>query len=364
MLIYWPSRVGLATLQGLERYDQTAWIQIISALCTLVTLAILAMDHSSVVLLTAAFGLFATCEGLAAAALAARPLGVNRSWIEGRWLRDEQIRTVMSFGGAAFLIGLSTTLLTGFDRAIVGGIVGAGAIVGYDLAQRPQSAVQTLSTLPGLALISPVARLHAHGQLPRARVLVLVASFASVVVGAPLGVLVIALSHPFVIAWVGRRFAADAWLLDVFVSFWVFNSMTSALSAALYGIGRIKTYARITIVTAVVSLPLSIGLVYAWGTVGVIWGTVIPAGIALPIFVRLSLKLLEIPLRDFARDVLLPGYGLLIPWGAAVFAGRMLLQPSGYPGLIAFSAVALALWCLLTGPILLRRIRLARTATP
>jgi O-antigen/teichoic acid export membrane protein len=357
MIVYWPSRVGVAALNGIERYDLSAWIQIATSLAMLIGIAALARAHASVVLMTGLFGLVASAEGAIAAAFAWRPLGVDRSWLGGSWFRGAQMREVLRFSIAAFVIGVSATLLNGFDRAIVGVVLGAAAIVSYDLAQRPYGAVQTVAGIAGIALVSPVARLAALGQHDRARALVLVASLISVAVTAPLAVLVMVLAQPFVVAWLGPQYAQDAVFIDVFVSISVFNCCSSALSSALYGIGQLRTYAWIVIVMSIVSLPLSVVLTVLWGTVGVIWGTVIPSACALPVFVVYALRRLEIPVATFWREVLLPGYAPVLVWGVAILLADSTIEPTGYAGLVAFSAVALPICWAAYVPILLGRIR-------
>ena len=363
MLVYWPSRVGVAALNGLERYDLSAWIQIATGLAMLACIAALARAHASVVMLTGVFGILASAEGVLAAALAWRPLGIDRTWMSGSWFRGEQMRAVLGFSVAAFMIGVSATLLNGFDRAIVGGIVGAAAIVTYELAQRPYAAVQTIAGIAGIALISPVARLAALGQRERARALVLVASLVSVAITAPLAVLVMVLARPFVVAWLGPHYAPDAVFIDVFVSISVFNCCSSALSSALYGIGQLRRYAWIVIVMSIVSLPLSVLLTIQWGTVGVIWGTVIPSACALPVFVVHALHRLEIPVAAFLTDVILPGYAPVLVWGVAIVLAKSAIEPSGYLGLVAFSAVALCACWAAYAPVVFARLRAVRAST-
>jgi O-antigen/teichoic acid export membrane protein len=361
--LYWPSRVGVAAVNGIERYDQSAMIQIATSVVMLGVIGWLAHEHASVTALTAVFGAVSVSEGFISAALAWRPLGIDRRWLEGRWWGGEQLRGVFRFGAAAFLIGISDTMINSFDRAVVGAIVGAAAIVGYDVAQRPQSAVSTISDLAGLALVSPVARLGAESRHARMRDLVLIASFVSVVVTAPVAVLAMVLARPFVQAWLGHGYAHYAPYVVIFISYWALNCATSALSSALYGIGQLRTYAQIIFATAVVSLPLSVGLTFAWGTVGVIWGTVIPSVVAMPVFIVCALRLLEIEPGAFWRGVLLPGFGTVAAWSAVVVVSKLALDPNGYPGLIAFGAVALAVvWAAFT-PMTLRRIRAVRGLT-
>jgi O-antigen/teichoic acid export membrane protein len=361
-VVYWPSRIGIAALNGLERYDQTALIQIVSGFVVLGGLAVLASRDASVPVLTGFFGGVTALEGVASGALAWRPLGVDRSWLRGRWVRGDYVRSVARFGAAAFLIGMADTLVFSFDRTIISATVGAAAIVGYELALRPQTAVRTIAGLSGLALVSPVARLAATGRMERMRELVMTASFVSVVVTAPIAVLVIELAHPFAVAWLGAGFGRYSGYIQIFVSYWVVMCCTTAASSALYGVGRLREYALITMGQAIAALILSIVLGIAWGTVGVIWGTVIPTTLMLPAFLYVALGLLGISRTAFARQVMLPAYGVIVPWAGLVLLARIVLDPTGYAGLVAFSAAALAVFCLPAGPMLLSRWRRTRPA--
>jgi hypothetical protein len=58
--------------------------------------------------------------------------------------------------------------------------------------------------------------------------------------------------------------------------------------------------------------------------------------------------------------VLIPGFGRLLIWSALVVAARLLVAPSGYAGLAAFSAAALAAAGIIFAPPVLTRIRAAR----
>ncbi|MHB8689936.1 MAG: lipopolysaccharide biosynthesis protein [Solirubrobacteraceae bacterium] len=358
--LYWPSRIGVASLNGIERYDQSAQIQIATSLLLLGGIAWLAHEHASVPVLCGLYGVVTVLEGALSALLAWRPLGVCRDWLKGSWLTGERLGTVLKFGAAAFVIGISDTLINGFDRAVVGAVVGVAAIAAYTAAQQPQVAVRTIASLPGLALISPIARLWATERMQQVRDLVNIATLFSIVIPVPIGVLVLVLAHPFVVAWLGTQYSHYTPYVQLFAVYWLFNCCTVGVSSALYGIGRLENYARIVIVAGVVSLPLSVGLTYAWGTSGVIWGTLIPSAVAVPVFLWYSLRLLRIPIRDFVTTVLLPTYGSLLVWSGVVVAAKLALNPTGYPGLIAFSAPAVLLYWGAWAPRLSENVRLAR----
>jgi O-antigen/teichoic acid export membrane protein len=358
--VYWPSRIGLSTLAGLERYDQVALVQIARWVFLLVGLVVLLHLGASIELLAVLFGVASVSDGVLGMLLSFRPLGVSRRWLQGPLLRNEHLRGVIAFGSAAFVIGIADTLLYAFDRTIVGAIVGPAAIVGYNAAQYPMMGVRVIAGLAGLALVSPVARLWTIGRTDLVKVLVLTSTLVSVVMTEPVAVIVMVLARPFLDVWLGPGYGHDAVLIDVFVAYWLLNCAATAASSALYGIGRLEMYARLTIIAAVISLPLSIGLTYAWGTIGVIWGTTIPATVATPVFLWYALRLLEIPLGEFLRAAILPAAVTVIPWTAVVVAADLAVHPRGWGGIIAFGVSAVAIYWLALMPKLRREIRAAR----
>jgi hypothetical protein len=127
----------------------------------------------------------------------------------------------------------------------------------------------------------------------------------------------------------------------------------------LYGLGRLGAYARIMALQSLVSLPLSVALAYAWGTVGVIWGTVIPSAVGLPVSVAIALRELAIPATAFCRAVV-PAFGAVGAWAAAVVVAKTEIAPSGFLGLAAFSAIALPPCWALLAPMTVARLRRAR----
>ena len=360
--VYWPSRIGLSTLAGLERYDQVAQVQIFRWIFLLVGLVVLVDAGASVELLAVLFGVASVSDGLLGLLLSYRPLRVSRRWLQGHWFRNPHVRGVIAFGSAAFVIGIADTLLFAFDRTIVAAIVGPGQIVVYNAGQYPAQGVRVIANLAGLALVSPVARLWTIGRTDLVKVLVLTSSLVAVVVTEPVAVITMVLAKPFLEAWLGTPYGHDAAVIDVAVGYFLINCTTTAASSALYGIGRLKIYAWITIIAAVISLPLSVGLTYAWGTIGVIWGTTIPATLSMPVFIWYAMRLLEIPLTDFLRQVVAPAIVTILPWAAIVVAADLAIAPHGFAGIIAFGVPAVCLYWLAMMPKLRREIRMARLA--
>ena len=351
-LFYWPSRIGTAALEGLERYDLNAIIQAASAAITFALLYVATESTHSVPLLAGLFGAVQVCEGVIAGALAWPHLNLRRGL--GRW-HGAHLRPALGFGAGLFVMGLGDTFIYESDRLIVTAFVGAAAVVAYEVALRPHNGVRLINGLIGGALVSTCARLVAQGRLDRLHKLVLVGSLYGVVLTVPFVVLTLVLARPLLEAWVGNGYGRYAPYVQIFVSYWLIHACGSMTSSAVIGVGRIRVFAWLTAVGAALTLGLSIAFAAAWGTIGVILGTVIPAWLGFPLALHFSLRHIGIPKAHFTREVLLPGYLPIALWTVPVLLGSWALHPSGLLGLGAFCTVALAVIWLALLPLLRKR---------
>jgi O-antigen/teichoic acid export membrane protein len=339
---YWPLRLGPAVLRGLERYDLCAIVEMSCAVLAL-GLIFLASDLThSVAILTGLFGVALMLEGAIACLLAWPHLGLRRG--VGRW-HGSHLRPVMGFSAGLFLMGLSDTVIYESDRIVVTAFVGAAALVVYEVALRPQSGVRLISGLVGSALVSTSSRLVAQDRSVRLRELVLVGSLYGVVLTVPFVVLIFVLAQAIVEAWIGQGYGRYAGYVQIFVSYWLIAANTGVLSSAIFGLGRIRLFVWLAVGGAALTLGLSIVLASAWGTVGVIWGTVIPYWLSSPIWMYYALRHVEISKARYASEVLVPGYLPIVVWSIPVILLARALDPHGLLGVGGFSAVALAaLW--------------------
>jgi O-antigen/teichoic acid export membrane protein len=359
-LFYWPSRLGNAALQGLERYDLNAIIQMTCSVVMFGLVYAASEVTHSVVVLTAIFGSMLVLGGAAAGVLAWPHMSLRRGL--GRW-RGAHLRPALGFGGGLFLIGLADTFVYESDRIVLAVFVGAAAIAFYQIALTPHSGVRLISGLIGAALVATSSRLVAQGRSERLRDLILVSSLYSVVLTVPFVVLILVLAQPMVEALFGPQYGRYAVYVQVFVSYWLVNANAGALMSAITGIGNIRVFVWLTAIGAVVTLGLSIWLVTMWGTIGVIWGTAIPAWLGTPVWMFYALRHVGIGKLRYAHEVLVPGYLPILAWAAPVVALARVLQPAGLLGLGAFCAIALAgLWLALLPMLRVRWRRLGVSA--
>lgn len=352
--LYWPSRLGTASLRGLERYDICAVLEMSCAVLTLALIFLVSGVTHSVAVLTGLFGAVFLFEGALAGVLAWPHLGLRRG--VGRW-RGQHLRPVMGFSAGLFLMGLSDTFVYESDRIVVTAFVGAAALVVYEVALRPQTAVRLIAGLVGSALVSTASRLIAQGRAARLRELVLVGSLYSVVLTVPFVVLIVVLAAPIVEAWIGEGYGRYASYVQIFVSYWFVGANTGVLGSAIFGIGRIRIFVWLAVGGAALTLGLSIALAAAWGTVGVIWGTVIPAWLGLPLWMYYALRHVGIAKARYLREVMVPGYVPIVLWSIPVVVLAQAVRPSGVLGLGVFCTLALAALWLALAPMLRARWR-------
>jgi O-antigen/teichoic acid export membrane protein len=362
-LFYWPSRLGSAALQGLERYDLNAIVQLTCSVLMLGLIFAATEVTHSVAVLAAIFGFMLVLGGAAAGVLAWPHLNLRRG--VGRW-RGAHLLPVLGFGGGLLLIGLADTFVYESDRIVLAVFVGAAAIAFYQVALQPHTGVRLISGLIPVALTATSARLVAQDRPERLRALILVSSLYAVVLTIPFVVLIFVLAQPMVEALFGPQYGRYAVYVQIFVSYWLINVNAGALMSAITGIGNIRLFVWLAVVGALVTLGLSIWFVTLWGTVGVIWGTVIPAWIGTPVWMHYALRHVGIRKRRYAREVLVPGYLPVAAWTVPVVVLAWVLEPTGILGLGAFCALGLAALWLALLPMLRARWRglgLVETAT-
>jgi O-antigen/teichoic acid export membrane protein len=336
---YWPARLGPAALEGLERYDLRSVVGIVIALANLGGLLLLTRWTQSTTPLVAYFGGLLVLEGVICAALAWPHLGITRG--AGHW-RGSHLKEVLGFGSALFIIGMADTLIYAFDRTIVAAFVGAAGIVVYEVALRPHNGVRAISALTGSALLSPATRLIASGQTDRIRHLVFVGSFLGIILTTPIVVLIMVLAKPLLHVWVGDDFTRYAVYLQLFVSYWLIHANTSVLGTIAAGGGRLKPFVIMTVIGALATVAISIPMTAAFGTIGVIWGIVIPNWVGLPVWMTFALKRAHVTWSEYLRRVVAPAYGMLALWTVPVILAKQVAEPATFAGIALFVAVALA----------------------
>ena len=274
-----PASVYTGVLIGLHRNDVPALVIGTSRLVGAATAIFVARYTQSLVALAASIAAANLIAGLLQWQLAGRLLpGTNRLRMRfHRQMAKELLHyctglTVFSVG--MFLVsGLDVTILGHFDFSTVGF---------YSIASLMVTFVAGLNSSMLTALMTPLAALQAQRATARIRAIVLTSTRAHIGLNL-LGTGILFCFGPFLLQlWVGQHYAALAYpIMQVLMLAQLLRLIPSAYCTMLIATGQQQNAIGNSIVEAVVNVIASVIGAWYFGAIGVAYGTLIGAVVAL-----------------------------------------------------------------------------------
>jgi O-antigen/teichoic acid export membrane protein len=286
----------------------------------------------------------AVAEILTAVAQAAYTLRVVKG-LSPRLSRVDRphVRTLTRFSLGVLALTVASQVVLYGNTVVLSSVKGAAAVAIYTVAAR-------IVDMAGLALsqISDVfmpvlAGLDASGSQQRSQDIVRYGTLAALVVGIPVVGVLIAVGPGIVHAWVGDGFSSSAVPLALLAAGLAFNVPLRFLVLWSIGAGRHRTVALVASLDTVLSIGLSLALVFPFGVNGVALASLITfTGSNLLLLPWLIARDLELdPWRDYYRPLAL-ALALVAP---ATIAVRMGLDGLPDTGTVVVLVAALA-WTL------------------
>jgi O-antigen/teichoic acid export membrane protein len=214
------------------------------------------------------------------------------------------VRMIRGYSLDSFLAMIAGRFCFQTDAFVIGPVLGAAAITPFAIANglvdRAKSALRQATT----TLTPVVSSLEAQGDLAAVRAYFLHATRLVLYFVLPIQAGLYVLGKPFLTIWLKDQpdVAAAAvpvlWVLATTLSLTIAQSVASRV---LYGMGRIRLFARVALLEGLTNLVLSLALVRPFGIKGVAWGTAIPhAGFCLFVIAHAA-TLLGVRLGEYAR---------------------------------------------------------------
>jgi O-antigen/teichoic acid export membrane protein len=343
-----PTSTAYAVLRGLQRYE---------VINVVTSVGMLLLGTSMVVVVLLGGGVLAVAAVNAPLTLVMQVpmiMAIHRSEPNLRygWRSPsrELVRTVASFSAALFFINTAERVNTKTDEFVVGGFLPVARVAPYSIARRLAELPQVL-TLQFINLLLPLAsELEAAGDRRRVRALYVASTRVTLVTFLPLGVGLMVLAKPVLVAWVGHAYAADSNVLVVLVAASLAAMLGWPGSLVLQGIARHRLLAVFAIPTALLNLALSIVLVRSLGVIGVALGTLIALSLQSAFFVAHSLRVNSVRASELMREAWLPAALPVVPMLAVLFGLRALVDPASWLTVVPIGAagavayVATYLW--------------------
>jgi O-antigen/teichoic acid export membrane protein len=366
-----PLSVFPSILDGLGRYPAKTVIRTTALFLRTVAFLVVMARQGGLIELAVTITAFNLLEHLALAAAAFCYLpGLRFSLV----LVDRAtFRTIRGYSLDAFTALLAGRISYQTDAIVIGAFLQPQFITFFAVANRLVDYAKNGMRSLTLVLTPAVSTLEARGDSAAIRQMLRDSTRYVLWLTLPLQLGLLLLGKPFLALWIGPRHADLAYPTLAILAAPLGLMLSQSVSARiLYGIGRLRWFARLVILEALANLLLSVLLVTPLGIEGVALGTALPNVAANVILIGYICRTVDLKVgaylrRSFVAPSLVAGL-LALAWG-------MLLNwhpPASWASLLTLAGMGLGGYALLAllaewGPeVLLRsfktRLRRGRTA--
>jgi len=185
------------------------------------------------------------------------------------------IKEMFKYGYSVFMIGVSAQIIFQTDRILVGYFVSLTAVTIYSVTTRlPELTTQFLwkitdNAFPGIVETvknNKQALIKIHDDLMNITISLSVMAFWYIAV----------VSQPFIKLWVGESyFVGNIFLFSITYLYLIQHTVIHVTAMCLSAAGIVKRLSVVYFIEAMLNIVISIILVKKYGTLGVIYGTII-----------------------------------------------------------------------------------------
>jgi O-antigen/teichoic acid export membrane protein len=369
-----PLSVFSCVLDGLGRYPAKSAVRTAGLLLRSVLFLAVVRAGGGLVPLAVAITAYSMLEHLALAVAARHYLPGLRFSL--RLVDRATFRTIRGYSVHALLAMVAGRISFQTDAIVIGAFLAPQFITFFMVAGRLVEYAKDSLRVATSVLTPAASALEARGDDAGLRG-VLVGSTRYVlwlILPVQLGLML--LGKPFLALWMGPDYAALSYpTLAVLALPLALALSQSASVRILYGIGRLRWFARVVLAEALVNLLLSLALVRPYGIEGVALGTTVPnvvVNVAIALYLCRALGVR--PVHYLRRSFLAPCAAAAL-LAAGWLAAAVWAPPDGWASLSATVAAGLAVYFALAGAVefgpraVLRRLRalpgrLARAPRP
>lgn len=332
-----PLSVFPSVLDGLERYTAKS----------VVRLAALAARTGGMVYAVTAFGglfplavvytVVTLLEHAALALLCRRFLPA----LQFRWRHVDRatLKQVKTYSVDAFLAMLAGRVTVQTGAVLIGLLLPSGQVTFFATASRLVEYGKSLLRTVTATLTPNVSALEARGDHAAVRRLFLTATRWMLYLAVPIQVGLIFFGRPFLARWVGEEFVEGSFPAVVVLGGTLAVGVAqSAASRILYGLGRLRWFARAAIGEAVLNLLLTAVLIGPLGVVGVSIAVAVPNVLFCGVVIWLTAMELGVSFRDYFGMWVKPLAANVIPLAVWLMVGE---PTADYPAIAIVVACGL-----------------------
>src|SRR5690554_4105446 len=306
LLITFPAFVAESFFEGFQKYYLKNNITIFNSVVGSVVLYFFITPENGLVLLAGVNATGFCIKYVVLIWLLARPSygSIKPDWT---YFSFSKLKEILSFGLKSVVQGIATRVENATDSLVIGFFLGPALMPIYSIPANLVNYIRTFSWTLTHAFMSLFSQLDALNESEKIKQVYFAASRYVTSLILPIGAGICLVGSSFIGLWVGPEFAESADLLILLlVLFTTFPFIDPFNSRYLTAIGKHGVFAKLTPVSALLNLVLSVLLVQDYGIIGVAIGSVIPVFIFVPIYLLYTCKQLEVSVWDYLRECILP----------------------------------------------------------
>ena len=224
-----------------------------------------------------------------------------------RYIDRETLRTVRTSSTDAFLALLAGRITVQTGAIVIGLVLPAGQVTYFATAGRLVEYAKALLRTITVTLMPGVAAMDARGDAPGIRNLYLKATRWLLYFVIPVQIGLLQFGAPFLKRWVGDDFVPGAYPTLVILSFTLTIGVAqSVASRLLYGLGRLRWFARAALCEAALNLLLMLALIRSNGVEGVAVAVAVPNVLFCLFVLEYTRRQLGVSAGDYAKTWSIP----------------------------------------------------------
>ncbi|HEY6340657.1 MAG TPA: flippase [Bryobacteraceae bacterium] len=308
-------------LDGLQKFYINNWTSV-AANAVRVALIVLALTHGkgllTLALITVVLPLITSLvRGAIAFRICPVPFGLK--YVDGT-----TFRMMANYSGVTLIIMIAAQLKFKTDTIVIGTMMSAAAITYFTIGSRIVNYTQQVVMALAQNFLPLASQSEAIGDTDRLRKVFVAGNRLCAFTCFPITATLLLLGKSVIEVWVGKKYIATSYPVLVILIIPATLMWAQAGSGrVLFGIGKHRTWAFVTLVEGICNLILSIILVRPYGIVGDAYGTAIPLACSMVLFMPGHLcKQLGIRLQTYLREA----YTLPLLIAAPLVLALLLMQ--------------------------------------
>lgn len=296
-IFHWPLQTFKGVVQGLQRYDWIAGLNIVLQTGYLIGTYFLLTRGFNIISVAILFQSLIIGTGFIFFVVARQHLKGLR--LRFPYFHKQTFKKIFSFSIYMFLTGIAGIIIFSIDDLVIGAFVSVAAIAIYKVSYAMQDVIRSINGLLGSPLMTLCAEMEGANEYEKQQQLLLRGTRYMTLLALPIIAIAIVFSEPFILNWVGEDFREAILPAQVLLFFWFFNITLEVGTDSLIAKGIVRPILWILIVVAACNLTLSLILVRFWGILGVALGTTISMVlINFPMTLSLVLKNIKVKLIE------------------------------------------------------------------